>query len=171
MKITPQKNNSPKEASNTGLVTLRDAINHLFDESLWNAQGLFSRPSALDSFFPGATPLNPLSALNALQVDFSESEHEYAIVADVPGFSADDLEVELKDRILVISGHKIDSKDTKEKTYHLQERSESQIKRSLVLPDNCNLESIKCDIKDGILRITVPKEKESKGRRIKLHQE
>jgi HSP20 family protein len=170
MKITPQKNNSPKEASNTGLVTLRDAINRLFDETLWNAQGLFSRPSALDSFFPGSTSLNPLNALNAMQMDFSESEHEYAIVADVPGFSADDLEVELKDRVLVISGHKKDTQESKENTYHLQERSESHIKRSMVLPDNCNLESIKCDVKDGILRITVPKEKESKGRKIKLHQ-
>ena len=71
-----------------------------------------------------------------MQIDFSESDTEYSIVADVPGFSADDLDVELNDNVLIISGHKKDSKDEKGKTYHLQERSETHIKRSIILPDN-----------------------------------
>ena len=134
MKIIPHKNKSLEEVPNTGLVSLRDAINRLFDESLWHTHNPFFRPSALDSFFTGA------NSLSAMQIDFSESDMEYSIVADVPGFSADDLDVELNDNVLIISGHKKDSKDEKEKTYHLQERSETHIKRSI--PDNCNLEAI-----------------------------
>lgn len=164
MKIIPHKNKSLKEVPNTGLASLRDAINRLFDESLWHTHNSFFRPSALDSFFTGT------NSLSALQIDFSESDTEYSIVADVPGFSVDDLDVELNDNVLIISGHKKDSKDEKEKTYHLQERSETHIKRSIILPDNCNLEAINCDIENGTLTIKVPKAEKTKGHKLKLNK-
>lgn len=164
MKIIPHRNKNLEQVPNVGLVPLRDAINRLFDESLWHTHNLFSRPSVLDSFFTG------VNSLSTMQIDFSESDTEYSIVADVPGFSADDLDVELNDNVLVISGHKKDSKDEKEKTYHLQERSETHIKRSMILPDNCNLEAINCDIENGTLTIKVPKAEKRKGHKLKLNK-
>ena len=166
MKIVPHNNNPSNRGSNQGLTSLRDAINRLFEESMWNPYALLSKDHSLDSFFANTASLNRLS------VDFSESEQAYTLVADVPGFSDKELSVELQDSVLIVSGEKTDESKSKDQKYHLQERSKTQFRRSILLPEDADLETIPCDLENGTLTIQIAKTDKPSGssRTLKLNK-
>ena len=170
MKIVPH-NNPSNRGSNKSLISLRDAINHLFEESMWNPYELLSKDHSLESFFANTASLNRLS------VDFSESEQTYTLVADVPGFSVKELSVELQDSVLIVSGEKTDDsksndQESKDQKYHLQERSKTQFRRSILLPEDADLETITCDLENATLTIQIAKTDKPSGssRTLKLNK-
>ena len=95
-----------------------------------------------------------------MAVDFSETDKHLILEADVPGFSSKDLNVELEDSVLTISGQKEDTQEKESKTYHLQERSASQFSRSFALPAYADLDKIECRLKEGKLTVQIGKTKE-----------
>lgn len=158
MNLIPKKDkpNGEDSKASTRLLSLRDAINRLFDESLWHPYpfGIYSKNRHFDSFFSDAL------ASNLMAVDFSETDKHLILEADVPGFSSKDLNVELEDSVLTISGQKEDTQEKESKTYHLQERSASQFSRSFALPAYADLDKIECRLKEGKLTVQIGKTKE-----------
>lgn len=171
MSLIPINKQRNKDSSKAYLITLRDAINRLFDESLfssWLSPGndsAFEHSGRLDRI--GAL-FSDLEAMKPLNVDFSESDSAYLIEADVPGYRAEDIDVELKSRVLYITGRKSKSEEKKEKTYHVQERSESEFKRSFALPNNADLEGIDCSVKDGKLNISIGKTEKEISKKLEI---
>jgi len=163
MKLIPRKNQDQSGNQEGGLMPLRDVMNRLFDESLWNPFGLMSKDPFFDSFLSGSRGLNLPS------IDFSESDREFTVEADIPGFSAEDLDIELNGNILTIRGKKEEDQEEKDKTYHLRERRESHFERSFPLPSNAVLDNIECDAKDGKLTINIPKSEKDKSRKLKVN--
>ena len=92
--------------------SLRDAMNHLFDESFW---------SPLDRNFP--TSLSK-GVMNFPKVNVAENDKEIVVTANVPGVSPEDISVEVSDGLLTISGqtnkeHKEEDKDKKYYRYEI----------------------------------------------------
>lgn len=163
MKLVPRKNQGQSTGQWGSLMPLRDAMNHMLDDSLWNPFGSMSKDPFFNTFFFDSRPGNMPS------VDFSETENEYSIEADIPGFSSDDLDIELNGNLLTIRGKRKEEKEEKNKTYHLHERREAQFERSFTLPSSSELEKIDCNVKDGKLTITIPKSEHGKGRKLKVN--
>ena len=103
-------------------------------------------------------------------VDIEESGDELCLTAEVPGMTADDIDIELENNILTIRGEKTEERTEGEegKRYHVWERRHGSFRRSFTLPRTVRSEDIRADYENGILTIRLPKAPEAKSRRIQI---
>lgn len=135
---------------------LHDQIAHrayeIFD---WNGR-MFGRD--IEDWLCAETEL-----LHPVHLDFSESPESFSVRAEVPGFSAKDLEVNLEPRRLTIAGKRGTKEEHKSKKTIYSERCSDQILRVLDLPAEVDTEKTKATLRDGILELEIPKATSSKG--------
>ena len=85
----------------------------------------------------------------------------FEVTADVPGFSKEQINVEVHDNILSISAEKSEEKtDDSEKDgvkYHRVERSSGSMHRQVKLPASANMDALTASSDNGVLRLVVPK--------------
>ena len=102
------------------------------------------------------------------RVDVFEKDNNIIVKADVPGMEEKNLNVELEDNVLTISGVKEEEHKTKEKNYHRVERSSGSFMRSITLPDGILPNKVDADYKQGVLTVTIPKGKEVQPKKISV---
>ncbi|MBN2383510.1 Hsp20/alpha crystallin family protein [bacterium] len=100
-------------------------------------------------------------------IDIYEQDGRLRVKAEMPGLSEKDVDVELKDNVLTISGEKKNEKEEKRDGYY-SERSFGSFRRSFQLPDGVEAESVAATFKDGVLDIDVPLPAEKKARKIEV---
>lgn len=100
--------------------------------------------------------------------DITEEEKSFRLCLDVPGISKNDLDIEVKDKTLVISGER--KKEVQAETSSLlrSERKYGKFSRSFNLPQNVNSELIEARFENGVLEITLPKEEKSRPKKIQI---
>lgn len=91
------------------------------------------------------------------QMDVTESDKEIEITVELPGLEEKDLQVNVADNILTITGEKKAEKEEKNKNYRLYERSYGSFSRSIELPAGIDADAIKASLSNGVLKVTVPK--------------
>lgn len=104
-------------------------------------------------------------------VGLSETNDDIVLTAEVPGLTEEDINVELENNVLTISGEKTEEREQEnggERRYHLWERSYGSFRRSFTLPTNVDSEGVQADFENGVLTVRLPKASESKGRRIQI---
>lgn len=107
-------------------------------------------------------------------VDIIENENSYVIEAEVPGYSQEEIDVQVEDNVLTISaGAAAEPEEgskggTEEKEYLVRERKNTEFSRSFSLPKDVNVEKIEGNYKNGILRLELAKKAEAKPRSIKV---
>lgn len=122
----------------------------------------------LDSFVNGDLFLSS-STINSVSplVDVIEEEGKFVIEADVPGYSEDEIEINVEGKLLVVKGSKKSKRETKLK-YITSERSYGTFSRSFSLPSSIDPESISATFKNGVLTIEVPKAPKHTPKKIKI---
>lgn len=101
-------------------------------------------------------------------LDVTEANDAFEIRADLPGVDEDDIEVAITGNRLTISGQR-DAEEMREgDRYVAVERSYGTFSRSFVLPDSADLEHVEAQLRDGVLKIKVPKRTEMKGRKVSI---
>ena len=103
-------------------------------------------------------------AKNLMKTDVKETDTEYELIVDLPGFKKEDVKVALDNGYLTISAEKGLDKDEQEKKtgkYIRRERYAGACARSFYVGDDIAQDEIKGSFKHGILRLTIPK-KEAK---------
>lgn len=101
-------------------------------------------------------------------IDLVETEESFIVRADLPGMSEQDIELELTDNVLRVSGERIAESEEKVEGYHRFERSSGRFARTLSLPQGVDSDSISASFDRGVLEITIPKPEERKPRRIAI---
>jgi len=104
-----------------------------------------------DNWFPSRRAFR-----NTFKLDVEEKEKEYLIQAELPGFTKDEVNLELKEGRLIISACKDEEKEDNKKNYIHRERVYSRMQRSIYLPEAA-AENVKAKLDNGILTIKVPK--------------
>ena len=130
---------------------LRSQINRVFD----------------DAFDGGRWPVGDGSVF-APQLDVTDSDKEVRICAELPGIEAKDLDVNVTDNTLTISGEKRSERSSEEKGRHWTERSYGSFERTIPLPAEVDGDNAKTEFKNGVLRITLPKRPGGKTRAKKI---
>jgi HSP20 family protein len=108
--------------------------------------------------FVNTVGVTPFQGSAYPKVNIYEYDDKVGIVAEIPGLDKKDLEVEVEEGVLTISGkkHSIGSADDKAKVLR-RELKGSSFKRSFTLGDSLDGENINAEFKNGVLLIDVPK--------------
>ena len=99
-------------------------------------------------------------------VDIYETDEALVMKAELPGFSKDDISIEMKENTLVIKGERKHEDEVKEGNYHRMERSYGAFQRAFMLPMTVDQEKVKASYKDGILELRLPKVQAAQPKRI-----
>jgi HSP20 family protein len=103
-------------------------------------------------------------------VDVIDRDKEMLVRAEIPGVKKEDLEVSLSDNRLTIKGSTKHEETTDEEgEYTHRELSRGSFSRTVTLPSDVDGEKAHAEFKDGVLEMTLPKQKPSKRRRIRVH--
>lgn len=98
--------------------------------------------------------------------DVYETDAAVHVCLDVPGFQADEIEIEVSGSTLRVSGaHKAEA-EQKGRTYHCIERRSGSFARAITLPVSVKDEKVTAECKDGVLNINLPKTEAAKTHRV-----
>ena len=120
-----------------------------------------------DRFFE-SRPANGRGQRWVPPMDLVETEDHLVLKADLPGLSEDDVEIEVKDGVLTVSGERSAEHEQKGEGYHRVERSFGRFSRSLTLPQGTNADKVDASFENGVLEVRVPKPAESKPTRVQI---
>ena len=129
----------------------------IFGENLFD--DFFSDPFGM--MVPqGRDPLYGKHAKNLMKTDVRETESTYELDVDLPGFTKDEVNVELKNGYLTIQAAKGLDKDQSDKKgkYIRQERYAGACSRTFYVSEGVEPEDVTAKFENGILQLSIPKE-------------
>lgn len=101
-------------------------------------------------------------------VDLSETATAIEVRIDLPGMKPEDIDIQLANNMLTISGERKEEKEEKGKTFHRVERRQGSFSRTLSLPCAVVEDKVDAVFRDGVLNVTLTKTAESQSRKIKV---
>lgn len=111
----------------------------------------------------GLYPAEPSRALSAAPilglppVDVRETAEAYALSIELPGLSDEDVKVSVEGDMLRVRGHKSQERDEATASYRLSERRFGRFERAFRLPDGLARDRLDASLRDGVLKIVLPK--------------
>jgi HSP20 family protein len=95
--------------------------------------------------------------LTGIALDFHEEDDQYIVSGEIPNFAPDEIDIHVDDHTLSVGGsHRVESKK-KTKDGETSSSSEINFFRRMSLPDDADSEHLDAVVKDGKLRVTLPK--------------
>ena len=132
------------------MMTLREAMDRLFDDA-------FTRPLSLRDGW------------SAPAIDMYQTDDEIVVKASLPGFKANEVQINITGEVLTLKGEMKHEDEKKEKSWHMREQRWGSFERSVALPTNVVADRANADFENGILTITLPKAEEAKPRTISVN--
>ena len=99
-------------------------------------------------------------------VDVRETADALEFYAELPGFSKDQIDIRVDQGNLILSGERTLEKKVDSGSFHRVERAHGKFHRVFGLPTSVDAEKITASLKDGVLRLTLPKAEKAKPRQI-----
>jgi HSP20 family protein len=121
-----------------------------------------------NTVFDGPAPSGATMRRWMPPMDLVESDDHFVLRADLPGMSEDDVNIELEDSTLTISGERKSEHEAKNEGFYRVERATGAFSRSLTLPKGVDPEAVTARFDRGVLEVRVPKPAERKPRRISI---
>ena len=112
-----------------------------------------------------------ISSVWAPSIDVKDEPGQYVVKADIPGVDPKNIDINLKNGLLTIKGHKETEKKEESKNYVCIERSHGSFCRNINLPDIVDASKINAKSKNGVLEIVIPKSKEAGSHKIQVKEE
>jgi HSP20 family protein len=123
-----------------------------------------------NTFFDTPTPGNGGNTLRRWipAMDLVETEDHFVLKADLPGLTEGDVNIEVEDNVLTVSGERKAEHEDKREGYVRVERAFGAFRRSLTLPEGVDPESVTASFSNGVLEVRIPKPEERKPRRVAI---
>ncbi len=121
-----------------GMMTLREAMDRLFDDA-------FTHPFGID----GAASLPA--------IDLYQTADDVVVKAALPGLKAEDVQISITGDVLTLRGEYKQEEEKQETTYHLREQRFGSFERAVSLPVDVQTDKAKAEFENGILTISLPK--------------
>lgn len=103
------------------------------------------------------------------QIEIFKKDNQITVRADLPGMKKEDIEVELTDDALILSGERRQESKDKREGYYRTERNYGSFYRNIPLPEGAKTENAHAVFQNGVLEITLPvSAKETKGRKLEI---
>jgi HSP20 family protein len=101
-------------------------------------------------------------------MDLVETGDHFVLRADLPGLSEEDVNIEVEDRVLTVSGERKAEQAESTDGYHRVERAFGSFSRSLTLPEGVDAEAVSASFDKGVLEVRIPKPEQRKPRKISI---
>lgn len=118
------------------------------------------------SFWDKAMTLLPETRIPA--IDLEDNEKDYRMKAEMPGFKKEDIEIDVSDTSVVVTGAVGWKYDKKEHEYLCKERACKTFYRVVDLPEEIKSDEVTADLTEGVLQITLPKKNPKQKRKVKV---
>jgi HSP20 family protein len=99
-------------------------------------------------------------------VEVGETPEEVFVNVQVPGLTKEDLDLELSDRALTVSGEVKEEKEDKKKNYYLQEIRYGRFSRTIPLPGEVEVDKATAELEKGMLMVHIPKTEKARKRAV-----
>ncbi len=154
---------SKKEQNNylTAVKDLEHKIENIFQE-MWHSA--FHRKNVPDLFSYGSFCNMPYMP----KMDVIDRDKDVVVKAELPGIEKKDLAISITNNQLVIKAKTCHEEKEEKGDYLKQEISKSEIYRSVLLPADVDDSKVKTSFKNGMLKLTIPKKKNSNRKSIKV---
>jgi len=134
----------------TGIESLRHDMDRLFESFVGTTQPSIIRESLW-------TP----------RADLLEHEHEFVLVADLPGMTKDDFSISVQDNVLTLEGTRTFAHvENGQGRYHYSERTSGTFCRRFMLSTAVNADKITATYTNGVLEVHLPKAQEAQPKKI-----
>lgn len=101
-------------------------------------------------------------------MDVIENDSNVTVRVDLPGLKPEDVQVQVENNILTISGEMGDTVEKDNDRYHYRERTFGSFQRSLRLPNTLDTEKIDATFENGVLNITFAKQPQAQPKQIQI---
>jgi len=131
------------------MVSLRDAMDRLFEDSVITPKGVAVMP----------------------KIDVKDQKDSIVVKAELPGLEEDEINVEIADGVMTISGEKKEKKEEKEEKdegYFYKESHTGAFSRSFTLPSDVREDGADAEMKNGVLVVRIPKVEPKKATKVKI---
>jgi HSP20 family protein len=134
-------------------VSLRDAVDRLFEESFVHPDRLFSAAAAASRQMP---------------LEIYETPEELVVRALIPGVPRDQLDVQYQDGTLTLRAKTQPPAAHDDWTWHVREYGYGETVRTMTLPKQIDADSAEATFTDGVLTLTLPKAASARPRSIRI---
>src|ERR1700744_778177 len=122
-----------------------------------------------NSFFDTPTTANGRTLRRWVPaMDLVESDGAFVLKADLPGLSESDVNIEVEENVLTISGERKSEHQDRKAGYYRVERSYGSFRRSLTLPEGVEADPVRATSPTGVLELTVPKPVQQAPRKVQI---
>ena len=129
-------------------------------------EDIYDRMGQLASLAFGLAPFDGDSGPWVPLADLSEVDHAYVAQLDLPGVRKDQIDIQLQDRELVITGEIPETEE--DGRPHRRSRRTGRFEFRTNLPGDVNADGVNAQLSDGVLTVTVPKSEAAKPRHIEI---
>jgi HSP20 family protein len=139
-------------------------MDRLMDSFFGRGFGSFLRDSSIrDDEWQGSTLWTP-------QIDVQHRDNAIVVRADLPGVRKEDVQVEVQDDALIISGERREEHEEggDDQSYRMYERSYGSFYRSVPLPTGTKSDEIQAVMRDGVLKVTLPLPENARPKKIQI---
>jgi HSP20 family protein len=112
-------------------------------------------------------PAMPWKGVTMPSMDLEDHGKNFRVTVDLPGFSKEDVEIEVTDDAVVVNAEKTEEAEEKKK-YVRQERTAQTFYRRIRLPEEVEADDAKASLTNGTLEITLPKKEPKKTKKVKI---
>jgi HSP20 family protein len=101
-------------------------------------------------------------------MDLVETDDHFVLKADLPGLDESDVNIEVEDNVLTVSGERKAEHEDSREGYVRVERAYGSFRRSLTLPEGVNAEAVTASFEKGVLQVSIPKPEQRKPRKVAI---
>jgi len=106
----------------------------------------------------------------APQMEVFQRGTDMVVRADLPGITPDDVQIDVEDGVLTISGERRQKHEERQERFYRSERSYGTFTRSIALPEGVDDDQVNARFEHGVLEVTVPlpQQQRTRGRRVQI---
>ena len=101
-------------------------------------------------------------------MDLVETGEHFVLKADLPGITENDVNIEVENNILTVSGERKTEHEEKHEGYYRLERATGAFARSLTLPEGIDAEAVSATFDNGVLEMRIPKPIQAQPRKVQI---
>ena len=145
-------------------------FNRMMDRFQREFENLWEQPPRMryERFMRHRHPMMPFKGGMMPSVDLEDRGKDFRLTVDLPGFTKENVEIEVGEDSVIIDAKQTQAEEEKQKNYVRRERSAQTYYRRIQLPEGVKSDDAKANLGNGILEIVLPKKEPKETKKLRI---